>query len=867
MEIEKLNQVIELINNIQSTMQYDYIYECIDLLNIKITDADIEKLQSTKFYNREIDTKDIYTYLIIKHVENNLNENQLQYFHESLNNYNIKFTSNYSIIKERIETYTKINDKLNLLEYIETDNYILEFIKSNKDKLNIKEQVRLIISLKDNDNIKESYLEKITNIDLIYQILTSINDDNSKIRLYEKYKNKLEENDITLEDILPTMNDDNIKIEYIQNNSLTRSKLKKIIHSLQKEEAYLTIWNNVDIKTKEIIIYNIKDKNTQLKYLKLLNNEAKENNITINSNILQTIIEELPIKSIKELIKDCQNIKFDISEIIKNINDDNFSIELIKKFGNKKTCIIIRNNQLLHSDTILRNIDLFLEKEEVQEKDKIKNYIYEMYKTNNDIVHTINWKLLENKYVETLGLDKINILGSFPEISKDLISLNDKEFEVFYKCLNHYVSKNNEFDWNNAVYQMIRELHFGKADNRNITQYIEDINTINLDNLLHILLNGNNIKIKSQEDINNYHKLLIEKSNKQFESEDIKLKKDAIFIKAFGLTDYTSLLRGFRQQLKPGIVQIYNSYKNDIELIENEDIKKLFNFIKIVIETNSIEQLEEIYNKVTIRHLDTYKLESLLKNEYLKLYNKELLDPKNISQNEEGLYDAGVDFNILTTSVGAYYDCTPTNYQDDWNRPSLASPHFCASYIRNDMLGTAPVNNVLYGFSNMEENSLVLSGASDIYSTGASLVSKSSRNEIYYGPDKQINNTPLGIHKYNEMDFKRIQNGRKKQPDYILVFKKDGIIENIENSKKASQDWNNLPIVVIDVNKVLDNEKRKLIDLITKYYENPTQEILELITIKIRNNQVIEPSFANEINIEELKNMIQTDDKVSNILN
>ena len=108
------------------------------------------------------------------------------------------------------------------------------------------------------------------------------------------------------------------------------------------------------------------------------------------------------------------------------------------------------------------------------------------------------------------------------------------------------------------------------------------------------------------------------------------------------------------------------------------------------------------------------------------------------------------------------------------------------------------------------------------------------------------------------MDFKRIQDGVKKSPDYILVFKRDGVIDNIEEAKKASSDWDNLPIVVIDVNKVLDSEKEKLVNLINEFYTNPTKEQYEKIKIKITNNRVIEPTFAQDIDLEELHKLIPT---------
>ena len=79
--------------------------------------------------------------------------------------------------------------------------------------------------------------------------------------------------------------------------------------------------------------------------------------------------------------------------------------------------------------------------------------------------------------------------------------------------------------------------------------------------------------------INNYQQLLLEKSNKQIKNGNLDEKKDAIFIKGFGLSDYSNLLRSLREQKKHGIRQIYDLYKSDIDLIENDEIKLLFNFI------------------------------------------------------------------------------------------------------------------------------------------------------------------------------------------------------------------------------------------------------------------------------------------------
>ena len=50
----------------------------------------------------------------------------------------------------------------------------------------------------------------------------------------------------------------------------------------------------------------------------------------------------------------------------------------------------------------------------------------------------------------------------------------------------------------------------------------------------------------------------------------------------------------------------------------------------------------------------------------------------------------------------------------------------------------------------------------------------------------------------------------------------------------------------------------KLIKLINEIYTNPTKKQYENIIIKITNNRVIEPTFAQDIDLEELHKLIPT---------
>lgn len=101
---------------------------------------------------------------------------------------------------------------------------------------------------------------------------------------------------------------------------------------------------------------------------------------------------------------------------------------------------------------------------------------------------------------------------------------------------------------------------------------------------------------------------------------------------------------------------------------------------------------------------------------------------------------------------------------------------------------------------------------------------------------------------YNELDFARQQNGEKKQPDYILVFKRNGQISNLDEAKKAQLDWGGkLPIAVVDVDRCLETEKARVEEMKQKYKENPTEELAKQIYQKVRNNRVTYSKFCPEI--------------------
>lgn len=155
------------------------------------------------------------------------------------------------------------------------------------------------------------------------------------------------------------------------------------------------------------------------------------------------------------------------------------------------------------------------------------------------------------------------------------------------------------------------------------------------------------------------------------------------------------------------------------------------------------------------------------------------------------------------------------------------------------------------GFSQISDDALALSGTKDIYSSGAEkgfVSTASSSKEEYYSPESQVNKTT----NYNEMDFYRIQEGQRKQPDYIIVFRENSEVKYMEEAKKAQEQWGGLPIVVIDKDKCLESERQK-VEALKQRYESGDKSVAGEIYQKVRNNRVTRSTFCEEIDIEKFK--------------
>lgn len=467
---------------------------------------------------------------------------------------------------------------------------------------------------------------------------------------------------------------------------------------------------------------------------------------------------------------------------------------------------------------------------------------------NSEALYNVDFRILDKRYIGTLGEEKINLISCYPEFQEQILRLDDMQYEVFSKCLNYYLTSNRTENWTEVATILLNNI-----SSNEYTELISNIENdkVDIDRLVKILQNGNKFQLKNSSDIENYEiikkKILDEIVQNSKNIEEIK---EAVLQKLFGQSEEYSK-------------EVIKLFGEDIQNLHDCDEKDFVICLMEIMKSNDIEVLKEIYTSCEeIGLIDKTYIVQSIKREIFKEYKERLystagkqpiennrIDDNNCLEKEfEGLkvYYSGTDFSMIVSKVRSEIieEKNISNYKDSWNRPNIVSQHFCTSYIRNDMLGIFSFGHgkqICYGFYNLTSDSFIKSGSEDIVSErnedNPTVIVNSINKEKYNTPNTQINQTET----YNEMDFFRKQNGEKTKPDYIVAFRKNGKIQSYEEIIQAYNDWNGeLPIVVVDIDKCLESEKNKIDEMLAKYNETQDTDvadtIYENILQRIRNN-------------------------------
>ena len=754
--------------------------------------------------------------------------------------------------------YRKTNwDELLILYYGEMQK-IIDAIEDNKETIEeyLKTKEKSIISVfafMFGENLSDNFLESIIEskepgIEQYQKrrMVFYVEDDNYLKKLVEHYRDyRLDSDDVS--SILIRLNDSEYTKKIIEEKSIDLPSCSII-------QLLLTVIKDIDYIKKVIENYN--DYNLYIDdvftLLKKLNDFELTRTILEKGNISES--EKRPLillcarqdeDYLKMVIGKRKEYNFSGEEIARLINDSEVADKSeLFRLMDKETSQVFRE-KFADIDCIKKYLEIFIERENVSIN---IDEILKLAELSEGVFRT-NFNICDNRYVSVLGEEKIALISYYPWIVNKILDLSDSELTIFSKVLEKYQQMSGEEEWTPIANRVLE--HIG--DYRELIESMNSSEDFDIGKIIPILIHKNSFGIKTIDDIENFGEIKRRKCEELMQSDSIEEKRRAVILKIFG------------QDLEE-VESIISRFGEDIGEIEDEDLKSYVRSLQEILSVEDEETLGEIFRKVNeIDGINSVLVERKLKNAYWKLYQKDLFrleEAKRIKQ-EEGvtLYSAGIDFRIILTSIGSYRmdNSAIKNYKEDWNRNDNSTQHFCASYIRNDMLGHLIGPHIYFGFEQLEDDTLMLSGPTDIKSS-VHAFETISLYEKYLSPTNQI----IRTEDYNEMDFRRVQGGKKKQPDYIVVFRENDKIDNIEEAIKASKDFSGLPIVVIDVDECLASEREKVKGLLEQYRKTGDSKIKEAIEEKLRNNRVTDVSFCSDMGIDEfLRDAPKKDEEVS----
>ena len=333
---------------------------------------------------------------------------------------------------------------------------------------------------------------------------------------------------------------------------------------------------------------------------------------------------------------------------------------------------------------------------------------------------------------------------------------------------------------------------------------------------------------------------------------DLENYKDAFFHIYYGISldkarEFVRYYGSFMNELKNDldnhdnlVYEVLSSIKNivDLELDDKEKLSLLLDFDK---------------NNIAI---SGYMLKGLFNRMCINTYNRKLFslsDNLDILGYDGGvtLLDAGVDFMMILTSLAGEDDLFDFghNMASKWNTASSSRTHgLCCSHITNDNLGVICLGSVILGFSHIPEYSLGNMGPSDLFSFNKYYNLRDKDNIKCTGGNKFFPASVMASENrygYDEILIDRFllddkEDKIKLQPDYVVFYKFDDDYSDSSvymKSLKVAKDFG-IPMVVVDVLKIKDHEKKIIKDLEDKLLNSDVcdSSLMKEIVVRYMNN-------------------------------
>lgn len=496
------------------------------------------------------------------------------------------------------------------------------------------------------------------------------------------------------------------------------------------------------------------------------------------------------------------------------------------------------------------------------QKQKIKS----MLQINSELLLTLNPYILQEKYsflepyVNELALDTF--------IQDKLLSLDDYELYIVKKIVD--LSLGYGINSHRLIGTIIDHLGRSSIPGRNNEKFLENINVLfdlikeyenqySLDdeiiaNIGFIIKTG--IFPKSVEDLKDFTAKI-----KGMLSEDINSNNDINDLKG----DLLRALFGMNLQGAKSFVKKFDVDGLSPDLVLSEGVIELTT-IKMILECEDINKLKEA--ATILINANEFKINlfnnSLIEEKLLLLYAGEFnkckpkFNESNLLTTIDGInfYDSWDQFYSIVKTLGAFSEDGKgqVNYYEEWNNDRYRSHINAVSLIRNDNLAFAEQDGNLHiklGFYGFDETMFLGGGNKDINSTPDSRRMCASIYSMLSLPSKFIDSTREW---HNELDYERKNTDKqtkhfKKNPDFIILDQECEDISQLStkqqqqfeeyrnNTIKAAKEFGNLPILVINRERIARNENDLIRKMIDDYTVSHNMELLKNIIIKFNNNR------------------------------
>ena len=402
-------------------------------------------------------------------------------------------------------------------------------------------------------------------------------------------------------------------------------------------------------------------------------------------------------------------------------------------------------------------------------EDQQKKY-QKLLSKNDELNMTLNFNLLNNKYDFLNPI--MDLITTNVNIQERILSLSDEKLELFKKMFSHLQTVTKfPIPYVDNILKRIGESPFEKNKNyydkltSDMAELIKNdypITEKDIETLLYVYNSDFiSLPIENLWDVRDFNNIinnwLEEEINTEVrckENPNLDVLKNDILLKAYGICKNTA----------ENIKKVFDFSNIEITL-ENKDIIKTYTTIINILNEQDPNILLKVYDEFSkTEELQFDFMQSIVLGQDLKtVFAHELTKETFKTENNDFMmvgdvpvYDAGTDFRMIVTALGAYQADfgNKDNYSNYWNSSKIRSHGNCCSLIANNNMSMAKVRNVILGFSSMDDQMLMAAGTSDLSSSDDSqdLFMDYKLSGNYMSPNDMINNTRSD---YNELVFER----------------------------------------------------------------------------------------------------------------